>query len=111
MALHYLLVAHLQVAGGLSVKSGTLIVAGAMVVSDNQAEGASPSGFGNGGGLFVTTSEWDDTIGLVVAQTFQEWGNHRNASIWLSGRGQPLHPLGWRNLRWHLRSLVFTFAS
>ena len=50
--------------GGLSAKSGCIIVQGnaAVAVSGNKAEGIAANGYGNGGGIFITTSRHDDFI-------------------------------------------------
>ncbi len=46
--------------GGVSVKSGRLTVSGAARIDGNRALGDEDNGFGNGGGLFVSTSYYDD---------------------------------------------------
>lgn len=46
--------------GGLSVKSGRAYIEGATLIQGNSAVGAVAAGYGNGGGIFVTTSYYDD---------------------------------------------------
>ena len=46
--------------GGFSVKSGRAFIQGAIAIQGNTADGASADGYGNGGGVFVTTSYYDD---------------------------------------------------
>ena len=50
--------------GGLSVKSGRIIVDGNSMVTikNNNASGSAINGYGNGGGVFVTTSRHDDNL-------------------------------------------------
>lgn len=47
--------------GGLSVKTGDAHIYGSILVDYNTASGSAIDGFGNGGGVFITTSRWDDT--------------------------------------------------
>lgn len=49
--------------GGLSVKSAKAFVQGTLTVQGNMASGTALDGYGNGGGIFVTTSYYDDFIG------------------------------------------------
>lgn len=46
--------------GGVSVKSATVWVLGAVSLSGNKASGNAVDGYGNGGGVYVTTSYHDD---------------------------------------------------
>lgn len=46
--------------GALSVKSGNAYLAGTITMQTNAAMGSAVSGYGNGGGIFVTTSFHDD---------------------------------------------------
>jgi hypothetical protein len=47
--------------GGLSIKSGKAFVLGRLSVIGNKANGWAADYFGNGGGIFVTTSYYDDS--------------------------------------------------
>lgn len=47
--------------GGLSVKSGDAYLGETVVIVTNAATGTAASGYGNGGGIFVTTSYYDDS--------------------------------------------------
>jgi Concanavalin A-like lectin/glucanases superfamily/Immunoglobulin domain len=67
--------------GGLSVKSGRAYFDVAVNITGNWAFGSPADGYGNGGGVFVTTSVWDDPVGgpgWGAATVYQEQG-------WLSG--------------------------
>ncbi len=46
--------------GGLSVKSAKAYVLGSMTIQGNKAQGAFINGYGNGGGIFVSTSYYDE---------------------------------------------------
>ena len=83
--------------GGLSVKNGCIIVQdnSLVVISSNKALGVAANGYGNGGGVFVTTSRHDDNLwweelwgdggaGNGAAATFEEEGIFSSDSINLS---------------------------
>lgn len=63
--------------GGLSVKSGNAYLAGTVVIQTNTANGTASGGYGNGGGIFITTSFHDDVPPFGAG-----WGA---ASIWGHG--------------------------
>lgn len=59
--------------GGLSVKSGNVYLSGSIVIQTNEANGSAVVGYGNGGGLFATTSFHDDLSAGMVAASI--WGH------------------------------------
>ncbi len=69
--------------GGLSVKSGKAFVYGNTTIQGNAASGQAVDGFGNGGGIFVTTSYYDESeteidvakiAGRLAARLFDDHG-------------------------------------
>jgi hypothetical protein len=70
--------------GGLSVKSGSAVIQGALVVRNNSATGKAADGYGNGGGILVTTSFHDDApptgAGWGAATLYAENGTLTSSS-------------------------------
>ena len=58
-----------KLADGLSVKSGKAFIQGSVTAQGNSANGSASAGYGNGGGIFITTSYHDDNPPLGVG-----WG-------------------------------------
>jgi len=68
--------------GGLSAKSGRIYIedVASVVVNGNRAEGSTANGYGNGGGVFVTTSRHDDAFFWEEAIPFLEGGAGNGAA-------------------------------
>ena len=61
--------------GGLSIKSGKAYLSGSVQINENLAFGSSTYGYGNGGGVFITTSYHDDALGAGTGAAFL-YGEH-----------------------------------
>jgi hypothetical protein len=59
--------------GGLSVKSGSAVLNGPVSITANIANG--DGNYGNGGGVYVTTSYYDRSVGFEAATLFGSDGN------------------------------------
>ena len=84
--------------GGISIKSGRAMIYGNCQISQNQALGSAGEGQGNGGGVYVSSSEWDELFGAGsgAAMVYQESGyffsdegsvlfEHNHANRWGGG--------------------------
>ena len=61
--------------GGLSVKSADALLSETVSISDNHANGDSTAGWGNGGGIYVTTSRFDGMAVELAAALYNNEGH------------------------------------